>query len=369
MTKNSGTKTANRLQPSIVGAGLVALDIVVNAVCDGEAKHYAGGTCGNVLTILSYLGWDAKPVGRLMNDLSSDWILSDLKKWDVDVTYISRTDDGSTPVIIQTIRELANGRLTHSFSLRCPCCSAYLPGYKPIVGKAADEISEALPQHQVFFFDRVSRGTLNLAKASAERGAVIVFEPSGIGEPRLFREAWSLAHIVKYSNERLRDIADLNLPSTNEDSQLLLEIETLGEDGLRFRSRLRGAAKGWKKLSGIPVTSFRDAAGAGDWCTAGVIRKLARGGLRGLERVSKERLHEALRYGQALAAWNCSYDAARGGMYHVTRPQFDRQIQKLLLGEAIRQPAESEYTAHEDLSALCPACESAAFNSRKKSRA
>ena len=85
-----------------------------------------------------------------------------------------------------------------------------------------------------FFFDRVSRGTLNLARASAESGALVVFEPSGVGEPRLFREAWSIAHVVKYSNDPLRDIADLHL-GESERNGLLLEIETLGSDGLRYR--------------------------------------------------------------------------------------------------------------------------------------
>lgn len=47
-----------------------------------------------------------------------------------------------------------------------------------------------LPAAEVFFFDRVSRGALQLAKASSERGAVVVFEPSGVGDPNLFREAW-----------------------------------------------------------------------------------------------------------------------------------------------------------------------------------
>ncbi len=369
MRHSPGNRIINRLQPTIVGAGLVALDVVVNTVGEGDTKHYAGGTCGNVLTILSFLGWDAKPVSRLKNDMSSEWLLNDLARWGVDLTYISRTEDGSTPVIIQNIRENSVGRRTHSFSMRCPCCSAYLPGYKSIVGTVADEVSAKLPPHQVFFFDRVSRGTLNLANASAKRGAIIIFEPSGIGEPRLFREAWDLAHIVKYSNERIRDIADLNLKSTKKDGQLLLEIETLGEDGLRFRSYMRNSANGWKKLSGIPVTTLRDAAGSGDWCTAGLIRKLAAGGLRGLERVTTDSLYEALRYGQALATWNCSFDAARGGMYCVNRSKFDRQIRKLLSGETIRQQPESEAKMQEDLSNLCPTCESVTFHSRKKSLA
>jgi hypothetical protein len=37
---------------------LVALDLVVSQTENSASRHYAGGTCGNVLTILSFLGWD-----------------------------------------------------------------------------------------------------------------------------------------------------------------------------------------------------------------------------------------------------------------------------------------------------------------------
>ena len=53
--------------PSVVGTGLVALDVLLN----GDIEHprlYAGGTCGNVLTILAWLGWSAFPAARVGAD-------------------------------------------------------------------------------------------------------------------------------------------------------------------------------------------------------------------------------------------------------------------------------------------------------------
>jgi len=345
------------LQPTIVGAGLLALDVVVNEVTAEAPKYYAGGTCGNVLTILSFLGWRARPVARLKDDTPAAWLLEDLEEWGVDTSLVSQTSDGSTPVIIERIREASDGTPFHSFSLRCPCCRAYLPGYKSIRGRDTDELSDALSTHQVFFFDRVSRGTLNLARTSADSGALVVFEPSGIGDARLFREAWSLAHVVKYSNDRLRDIADLDLNSSVR-NHLLLEIETLGASGLRFRTRLPySSANRWKTLQVIPTPTFTDAAGSGDWCTAGILHKLARGGLRGFRRVDEDRLARALRYGQALATWNCAFESARGGMYEVSKAQFDRQIRALLSGKSIRPRADKNGYVHEDLAKLCPVCE------------
>ncbi len=355
------------LKPSVVGAGLVALDAVVNHSTDDEVHYFAGGTCGNVLTILSYLGWEARPISRLKDDTPAQRLVEDLAKWDVDASFISRTDDGSTPIIIQRIREADDGTRTHSFSLRCPCCGAYLPGYKSILGKDAEDTANMLSPQQVFFFDRVSRGTLILANACAERGALVVFEPSGVGQPRLFREAWSVAHVVKYSHDRLRDIADLDLRASVR-SDLLLEIETLGASGLRYRSRLEDArTRGWKTLEIIPAATLKDAAGSGDWCTAGIIHKLARGGMKGFRKVNKDRLSQAIRYGQALATWNCAYESPRGGMYCVTKKKFERQIRSLLTGRNVRLQTDGYDNVPEDLKKLCPTCESTDFNVRRRS--
>ena len=45
----------------IVGAGLISLDVLI---WDGQRvpiSYYVGGTCGNVMMILSHMGWDAYP--------------------------------------------------------------------------------------------------------------------------------------------------------------------------------------------------------------------------------------------------------------------------------------------------------------------
>ena len=60
----------------------------------------------------------------------------------------------------------------------------------------------------MFFFDRVSPGALHLARACAERGAIVFFEPSGVGNATLFRQAWEVAHVVKYSHERLSELPE-----------------------------------------------------------------------------------------------------------------------------------------------------------------
>jgi fructokinase len=323
-----------------------------------------------VLTILSYLGWDSSPVSRLSQGPATDRLLADLRDRKVSTAFVTVEAAGSTPVIIHRISRNAAGEPYHTFSWRCPGCGSHLPGYKPVLASAAEQLASRLHKPQAFFFDRVSRGALDLAKVSADLGALIVFEPSGIGDPKLFREAWSVAHVIKYSHERLRDIADLELRQSDH-AGVLLEIETLGADGLRYRSRLpKFATKGWPLVDALKPPAFKDAAGAGDWCTAGILNRLARGGLTGFRRTSSEKLQDALRYGQALAAWNCGFEGARGGMYHVDKRTFKRQVEAILSGvEAVPAAVTTlEPSVVELLKSLCPACKQADFAAPRRTR-
>jgi sugar/nucleoside kinase (ribokinase family) len=275
MARDDAITELGRMKPVVIGTGLVALDFVITEDASEAPRSFAGGTCGNVLTVLSYLGWKAAPVSRLAPGVAAERLLEDLRSWEVSTEFVSLKEDGSTPVIIERIGRTTAGEPYHTFSWRCPACGAHLPGYKPVLASVAQDLTERLPDAQVFLFDRVSRGSLLLAEACADRGALVVFEPSGVGDPELFREAWCLAHVIKYSHERLRDIADLDLTRSERDG-VLLEIETLGADGLRYRSRLPGSrTKGWQTLDAFSV-DLRDAAGSGDWCTAGLLDKLAR---------------------------------------------------------------------------------------------
>jgi fructokinase len=358
MLHEKGISSPDPEKPLAFGTGLVTLDVIVNVASDSSPGFFAGGTCGNVLTILGYLGWRASPISRLGAGPAGERVISDLKHWNVGTKFITNDADGSTPIIIHRIGRRSTGEPYHSFSWRCPTCGAHLPGYKAMLASAAEEVATSLAAAQVFFFDRASRGALHLAKTQAEQGALICFEPAGVGDPGLFREAWALAHVVKYSHERLRDIADLEWKHS-ERAGVLLEIETLGAAGLRYRSRLPGTKnKVWLELSGFVVKQVKDTAGCGDWCTAGLLDRLARRGLEDFRALTPEKIRDALRFGQALAAWNCGFEGARGGMYKTEKQKFLRDIEMILAG-AETQPAVLEIstvTLKKAFAGLCPAC-------------
>ena len=51
-----------------LGTGFVALDIVRSINGRSTEHHSAGGSCGNVLTILAYFGWKTAPIARIGDD-------------------------------------------------------------------------------------------------------------------------------------------------------------------------------------------------------------------------------------------------------------------------------------------------------------
>src|SRR5438132_1542214 len=101
--KQSRTIPVERRRPQVLGTGLIALDLVVSRHQEGRTQHYAGGTCGNVLSILSFLGWDTYPISRLNGDFTSRWVCEDLERWGVHTDYVSLEPTGPVPVIIEWI--------------------------------------------------------------------------------------------------------------------------------------------------------------------------------------------------------------------------------------------------------------------------
>ena len=344
--------------PSVIGMGLVALDVVITDGKNLQPRYFAGGTCGNVLTILRYLGWRSNPIARLNPNQAADYVLKDLERLGVSTDLVTILPDGSTPIIIHRIRRGDTGEPYHTFSWRCPSCGAHLPGYKAVLSSVAQHLSPKLGRPNVFFFDRVSRAVLVLANQFRNHGAVVVFEPSSVGDPKLFREAWTVAHIVKYSHKRLRNIADVEF-ARDERDRVLLEVETLERDGVRYHSRLPHAAtRGWVTMEAFSPTGLKDSAGAGDWCTAGLIDRLARQGVLGLRKVTAAEVDDSVRFGQALAAWNCRFEGARGGMYEVNKRQFDREVAHILEGAPLHARLDllDDNDVRHAVGQVCPSC-------------
>ena len=168
---------------------------------------------------------------------------------------------------------------------------------------------------------------------------------------------------MKYSHERLSDFPEMDL-----ETHPLLLIETLGDAGLRYRWRCHGKRPGnWVESKALSIEGIKDTAGSGDWCTAGLLSKVAAKGLAGFATASEQQIADAIRFGQTLAAWNCQFEGARGGMYVVSKKQFEQQISELLSGSGKVIPVNTEANRKSlDASGVCKVCEHSASSTRTK---
>lgn len=319
-----------RQRPKVFGTGVITLDLIIGVDPDVPVRAWTGGTCGNVLSILAMLGWDAYPIARMNRDPASQQIPADMKKWGVRRKFASCRPTTDTPINIQHIRRRLDGSPKHWFSWTCPQCGSRLPGFKPVTRNAAYRVSKHMGDAAVFFMDRVSRSALLLAERAAKNGAVVVFEPTAKSDERLLGQALNIAHIIKYSSDHFKSMPG----AMQQRCATLVEVQTFGGDGLRYRHRLGRTVSTWKQLASVPAAHLADTCGSGDWCTAGLIAMIAANGQHGLLEGGPEGLAEALKVGQRLAAWNVGFEGARGGMYAMERSKLEKHIRALVFGES-----------------------------------
>lgn len=343
---------SHALRPKIFGTGLIALDLVMSSDRGEPAHAWAGGTCGNVLTILAWLGWDAFPVARLNKDAASQRVRADLKRWGVQLRFVSCGPTTDTPIIIQHILRTGDGAPRHRFSWSCPHCGSWLPSFKPVTTKAVDTVAEHFPGTKAFFMDRLSPAALLMAKSAADNGAVVIFEPSAKCDERQLAQAVKLAHVVKYSDDRFANVRGTMEP----DSATIVEVQTLGAQGLRYRHRFGASVSTWVSLDAVQAPILADTCGSGDWCTAGLIAMSCAAGAAGLRRGGVSLVRSALRFGQKLAAWNVGFEGARGGMYAVERDSLERVLHDLASGAAELSEIGSNLGRRRVSRVACPAC-------------
>lgn len=287
-----------------VGAGLICLDILIRGVDnDNPVSFSVGGTCGNVMTIMSHLGWDAYPVARLDNSHHTDLLMKDMQSHGVHVNHII-AGKGKTPVIIQRNIIDKDGLPIHRFEFKGSNGRMFLE-FSPItLVQARNIINDIDFVPDVFFFDRVSPAFILLAKEFKTRGSLIYFEPSCKTTVPHFGDCVSLADIIKFSDQRIPDTSYFDsLPNT-------IIIQTLGDKGLRFRYNSR-----WIDLSPVHNQNVIDTVGAGDWTSAAFIYQLGNYSHQQImESITIDDLKSILRKAQTIGSMSCSYDGARGMM-------------------------------------------------------
>jgi sugar/nucleoside kinase (ribokinase family) len=299
-------KTPRNDRPTVVGAGLIALDVVIDDLTSVDAAVYAGGTCGNVLAILSYLGWYSRAIGFVGRDVAGGRVLADLERIGVNCDHLVAIDEARTPIFLQRVVGANGNHLTHSFPTECPACGELL-NREGIEALPTETFGLVTPD--VFFVDRLSPSTLNLMLLARDLDVLVMYEPSTPSDARYWSEALPLVDILKYSADRF---SPLDFEHARRGRLSCVEVQTAGEQGLRFRGHQ--ANHSWRHMDAVPASRVVDTCGAGDWCTAGFLAALANGE-HGARLATDEQIADALRAGQTFSSWACGFVGARGGMY------------------------------------------------------
>jgi fructokinase len=337
-------------KPVAMGAGLVALDIVISKR-ENEARFWVGGSCGNILTILAYFGWRSFPIAYLGKDQASEIMFEDLNKWGVNTDFIFLSDATATPIIVERIKNRDdNSHPTHVFEFKCPFCGSMLPRNRPLPKTVTEMLIGKMPASNVFYFDRVSGTNIALAKIQKSKGALIIFEPHRIMERALFKECLELSDIVKYSSEQIQGIRTKAFAP--------LEIQTLGAKGLKYRIKNDTIITDWKKIDSLESPKIVDSAGAGDWCTAGLIHCLGQKGSGVFLGLPEKKIIDALTFGQCLSAVKCAYEGPRGIMYYLEKTRLQFLVESCYSKADIQQDISSESVTKKikSYNSICPHC-------------
>lgn len=288
-----------------IGTGLVSLDILMRGNEEKAVSYKVGGTCGNVMMILAYMGWESYPVARLNGSDYSHTMLQDMRAHGVHTDFVSTFDDGATPVIIQHNIIDKDGNPTHKFTFKGGKGGFFLD-YKAITKKVAMQVLESLTfEPTVFFFDRVSPATAAMSEYFKKKKTLVYFEPSSNKSNKVqFEKCLANSDIVKFSNQRLPEV------SFTEGYKDKLFIQTLGSQGLRFKL----FAEGWMDLPANSNINVVDTSGAGDWTTATLLDAMVEAGITSIKDLTIPLVKRFLEKAQGKASESCSYEGARGLM-------------------------------------------------------
>lgn len=299
-------------------SGNFALDTIVvrdypNGFIVGKSNKFTetmvaetvGNTCGNVACMLAYLGVQTFPIAHL--DLSEQGvqIKSDLKRYGADVRFVENSASGGTTLLRCTHkRDKMTGE--HTISFRATSPGSRFPKRKFLrVRDEAPAFMENLDfTPDIFFFDAAEAGLRYLATELRKRGTLIYFEPESDADKNKFLKAVEVSHIVKFSHEKVSDIA------FTEKYTDKLFIRTLGVEGLEFNL----CGQGWVRVASVQNDNVVDCEGAGDWTTSQFIACLCERNILHISQMTTDSVRECLEIACITASHSVSYLGSKGMM-------------------------------------------------------
>ncbi|MDR3169459.1 MAG: PfkB family carbohydrate kinase [Candidatus Peribacteria bacterium] len=303
----------------ILGAGLACVDIIYDNNNDNNKIEFQnGGTCANVLSVLAQLGWDAEILKPRYADFFDTFLNETFCNLNVKCMYYKYSKK-TTPRVI----ELLNQR-KHIFKTCCPSCARKITSLDMPSVNDIEKLDLFYKDYALFFHDRVSPGVNQIIAEMKKNRKVVMYEPNGFRNAKIFMNHCKKCDIVKFSGSQVpMEIAErIRIDAYNNETKII--INTNGENGLVFAHRKKnGLMTSWQRIPPFTSRQVFDTSGAGDWFTAGFLDKLLRKFSILPTGIEEEFIVACIEEGKRNAKICCTSLGAQGAFYSNT------QIKKL----------------------------------------
>ncbi len=310
----------NRLK--IIGSGQYNWDIIKlrdypdgfvvgkrNSYVETTLTEEVGGTCGNIMCILSKLGWIAQPQVKLIDTEESHNLADSLRQYGCETNYVSFVHNGGFSGMECVHRK---SRKTGEHELGIKGFGPDGSQFRKITElRVRDEVPQFLDSlsetPDVYFFDHNEAGPRKISSELRKRGSLVYYECENSKDWNKFLKCVEVADIVKFSDENVPDI------SFCEDYKNKLFIQTQGSKGLQFKLR----AGGWKHIDPVPVNGVVDWEGCGDTITAVFLDELGKLGLPKVSVLTEEQIMSALKLAAEKASLCTQYYGSKTWLQNI----------------------------------------------------
>lgn len=268
-----------------------------------------GGTCGNVMCILSKLGWIAYPQLKLIDTAEGHKLIDSLQSYGCDTRYVTLDEKGGFSGMTCIHRKNRNTG-EHELGIRSfgPNGSQFRKITELRAKDEAPAFLERLTETpDVYFFDHNEAGLRMIAKELRKRGSLIYYECENSTDWKKFLKCVEVADIVKFSDENVPDI------SFCEEYKDKLFIQTQGSKGLQFKLR----EGGWIHVNPIHVSNVVDWEGCGDTTTSVFINELGKLGLPKVSDLTEKQVMSALTTATRMAALCTQYYGSKAWLENI----------------------------------------------------